>query len=144
MRPAFLFALGVFAFAWVTASSCGGSSQTDSVKFRQYFLKGEELYLTHCSNCHQKNGKGLARLYPPLDSADYLSQYPEETICIIKNGKTGELTVNGVVFNQPMPGFPTLTDIEIAQISTYISNAWSNRKGIIEVKAVTETLSRCR
>ncbi|MEM6522979.1 MAG: c-type cytochrome, partial [Bacteroidota bacterium] len=29
-------------------------------------------YLQHCSSCHQKNGEGLARLYPPLADSDYL------------------------------------------------------------------------
>ena len=126
-----------------TLFSCTGPSQRGDVKFRQYYLKGEQLYKQHCANCHQENGTGFGLLYPPLDSADFLIKYPDSAICIIRNGRSGDLTVNGRSYNQPMPASPTLTDIEIAEIMTYISNSWSNEEGMFEVKKVTEILSKC-
>ena len=123
--------------------SCGGPQKQGDVKFRQYYLKGEQLYQLHCANCHQKDGKGFGLLYPPLDSADYLSAYPDSVLCIIRNGRTGNLFVNKKLFNQPMPAFPALTDIEVAQIATYIYNSWSNKRGIFEVKDVSAPLSKC-
>jgi cytochrome c551 len=128
----------------ILSVACTNPSGSHSVKFKQYFLKGEQLYVQHCSNCHQKNGAGLARLYPPLDSSDYMNINASNVLCLIKNGKSGDMIVNGINFNQPMPAFPQLTDIEIAQVATYIYNSWSNQKGIIEIKDVTSALSECK
>jgi cytochrome c551 len=114
----------------------------NGIKFTQYFNKGEQLYFRHCSNCHQKDGSGLGLLYPPLKDADFMAN-KNEVICIIKNGKAGEITVNGKQFNQTMPGLPTLTDIEIAEIATYIYNSWTFNEGLIEVKDVSTILAKC-
>ena len=123
---------------------CTKSKQKEtSPKFTQYYNQGELLYAKHCSNCHQKNGKGLGRLYPPLDSSDYMVKNFNDVICLMKNGKRGSLIVNGIEFNQPMPGVSTLTDLEIAQIATYVYNTWSHEQGIVEVSGVTKILKNC-
>ena len=120
------------------------TSTSSSPKFNQYYVNGEQLYLQHCSNCHQKNGSGLGRVYPPLDSSDYMQGRLEDVICLIKNGKDGELIVNGKSYNQAMPGVATLTDLEIAEIATYIYNTWSNDAGsIVEVTSVSQILLKC-
>jgi cytochrome c551 len=106
-------------------------------------VQGEQLYLKNCSNCHQKNGAGLGLLYPPLNNSDYLRNNFEEVICILKNGKDGEILVNGKSFNKIMPGIPSLTDLEVAEIATYVYNSWDNQRGIIEVADVSGILSRC-
>jgi mono/diheme cytochrome c family protein len=124
--------------------SCTNSDRKDkSPKFTQYYNQGEQLYTKHCSNCHQENGKGLGRLYPPLDSSDYMANNFEAVICLIENGKKGSLVVNGIEFNQAMPGIPTLTDLEVAEIATYIYNTWTHDRGIIEVKDVSTILQNC-
>lgn len=119
------------------------STQNHSPKFTQYYNQGEQLYTKHCSNCHQKNGKGLGRLYPPLDSSDYMTKNFNDVICLMENGKQGSLIVNGIEFNQPMPGVPALTDLEVAEIATYIYNTWTHSRGIVEVKDVTAILQNC-
>jgi cytochrome c551 len=129
-------------FLLFISSSCGTSSSKTSVKFKQYYLKGETLYLQHCSNCHQKDGSGLGQLFPPLSSADYLKNR-DAVICLIRYGKSGELFVNGKQFDHKMPANPNLTDIEVAEIATYIYNSWSNSGGLVEVMEVSKTLSGC-
>ncbi|WP_276367008.1 cytochrome c [Chryseolinea sp. H1M3-3] len=119
------------------------SSNENTPKFEQYFIQGKQLYLSHCSNCHQENGKGLGLLYPPLDTSDYMQSQMENVLCLIRNGKKGELIVNGKKFNQPMPGISTLSDLEVAEIATYIYNSWSHQHGLIDVKFASEILSRC-
>lgn len=131
------------ALLLATLFSCAGKSPQSDIKFRQYYLKGEQLYKQHCANCHQGNGKGFGLLYPPLDSSDFLLNFPDSALCIIRHGRSGPLSVNGKTYNQPMPASPTLTDIEIAELMTYITNSWSNEKGIFEVRKVTEILSGC-
>jgi|SRR5688572_14926190 len=123
--------------------SCTSKSSDGSPKFQQYFVQGEQLYLRHCSNCHQKNGKGLGLIYPPLDSSDYMEKKFEAVLCMMRHGKSGELIVNGESYNQSMPGVPTLSDLEIAEIATYIYNSWSHNKGIVDVKVASKILSVC-
>jgi mono/diheme cytochrome c family protein len=115
-----------------------------SPKFTQYFNHGEELYLKNCSNCHQKNGTGLGRVYPPLNKSDFMENNFQEVICLIRYGKKNDIAVNGVNFHQPMPGIPLLTDLEIAEISTYIYNSWEHSRGLVDVREVTPMLEKCQ
>ncbi len=139
--------LRFFLLLCTTLFACSTKSNSDdhtsSPKFEQYFVQGEQLYLKHCSNCHQRNGTGLGLVYPPLNKSDYLEHNFEEVVCLIKNGKKGELIVNGKSFNQAMPGIPSLSDLEIAEIATYIYNSWENEKGIVEVQVASGILTRC-
>lgn len=137
-----ILCLAGFSCLYSCVSKTAGEKKS-STKFDQYYIQGEILYVQHCSNCHQKNGKGLGRVYPPLDSSDYMTTYFSDVICLMKNGKTGELVVNGKTYNQAMPAIPTLTDLEVAEIATYIYNTWSHEKGIIEVKEVSVVLKNC-
>ena len=82
-------------------------------------------------------------LYPPLKNSDYLLQNTDDVICLIRNGKSGELIVNGKSFNMAMPAMPSLTDLEIAEIATYIYNSWGNEQGLVDVSDVTAVLTRC-
>jgi Cytochrome c, mono- and diheme variants len=132
----FLLILGIATYG------CQSSSGR-SVKFDQYYVQGEMLYVKHCSNCHQKNGAGLGLVYPPLDKSDYMDNNFEAVVCIMKYGTKGEVTVNGKIYNQPMPGVPSLTELEIAEIATYIYNTWNHSKGIIETPKVSEALAKC-
>lgn len=110
--------------------------QRQQIKLKQYMSEGLRLYVLHCSNCHQKDGSGLARLIPPLAASDYLAESIERSVCIIKNGIDEGIMVSGVSYQQPMPGNSNLTNIEVAEIATYIHNKWGTQKGIVEVKTV--------
>jgi cytochrome c551 len=135
----FLFFLSVTA----CMISCS-PSKTDNHKFTNYYRQGEQLYSKHCSNCHQANGTGLGRVYPPLHQSDFMDNNFEQVICLMKYGIEGELVVNGIQFNQAMPGIPSLTDLEVAQLATYIYNTWSRERGIVEVKEASRVLNTCR
>lgn len=117
-----------------------GIGEIEDLKTKQYAIQGQQLYLQYCANCHQEDGSGLARLIPPLRQADYMLKDIERTIRLIKHGIEGEIQVNGIIYNQPMPGYQHLTAIEIAQISTYIFNVWGNKEGIIETERVNNAL----
>jgi cytochrome c551 len=138
-----LLSLIILSLLWLCGCESKPAKQS-SIKFRQYYLQGQELYSLHCSNCHQQDGSGLRLIYPPLDTSDYMNNNFRDVLCLIKKGKEGEIVVNGKKFNQRMPSFTHLSDLEIAEISTYIYNTWSHQKGLIEVKQVSETLSTCQ
>lgn len=121
-----------------------GSVPEGDTKFKQYYIQGEQLYTKHCSNCHQKNGSGLGLLFPPLNVSDFMDKNQSEVLCLMRHGKQGELVVNGKSFNKAMPPIPSLTDLEIAEIATYIYNTWSHHGGIVEVRDATTILANCK
>lgn len=111
-------------------------------KVLQYAIEGKNLYELYCANCHQKDGTGLGKLIPPLNPSDYMTEDIGRTARIIKYGLQGEITVNGQIYNQPMPGNPNLTNLEIARILTYIFNIWGNQEGVIDANSVGEFLEQ--
>ena len=129
----------LFFFWTLLLNSCNSKDS----KLQLYKVQGEELFIKHCSNCHQKSGKGLGLVYPPVDTSDYIDSYTTGVICLIEKGIEGELVVNGKSFNKAMPAIPQLTDLEIAEIATYIFNSWGRSKGIVDVNHVTEMLKQC-
>lgn len=114
----------------------------EEIRLKQYQVQGAKIYSTYCVNCHQQDGKGLASLYPPLAASDYLLENLPRAACIIKNGQTKEIEVNGVKYNQMMPGNP-ITNLEVAEVLTFIGNAWGNEAGLIGVKDVDKWLKEC-
>lgn len=120
-----------------------GLDRRDELRFKQYLIAGKQLYLAQCSNCHQPGGEGLGALYPPLAKSDYLAQNLSKSVCMIKNGASGPMTVNGVEYNMVMPGVPQLTPLEIAEITTYIGNKWGNKIGFVQVNDVEKILQNC-
>ena len=118
------------------------SAENSSPKFQQYYVQGEKLYTQYCSNCHQSNGKGLGLIYPPLDTSDFMDNNVEKVICLIRNGITTDLTVNGNSYNQDMPAV-VLSDLETAEIATYIYNSWTHERGLLDVKFVSQVLQSC-
>ncbi len=125
-------------------SASTGNTASDDVKFQQYLVGGQQLYSRHCGNCHLEDGKGLARLYPPLAGSDFMLENLPRTLCSIKTGLEGEIIVNGIGYNMKMPANSSLTNIDIAEIATYIYNSWGNQYGLIEVKKVSDLLENCQ
>lgn len=121
-------------------TSCQNEEET---KFKKYMSLGKQLYQSRCQHCHGKNGQGLGKLYPPLNKSDYLFENLDKLSCIIKYGQAGSIQVNGVEYNQVMPGNPDLLDDEIATLITFITNAWENKSDITEKPFVEKSLSEC-
>ncbi len=146
----FNFQLVLPVFFFIACGSPGndaiyeGLDYDTRTKMKKYYIQGKLLYATHCSNCHGEDGKGLGNLIPPLAQSDFLIENKEQIACLVKFGQTGEITVNGVNYNQPMPENRTLTDLEIAEIITFVGNTWSNRVGFIDVKTTRSALQKCK
>lgn len=120
-----------------------GLDRRTELRYKQYAVQGRILYRQHCANCHQDDGSGLGKLIPPLAQSDYLQKNPQDVVCIIRYGLQGPVVVNGIEYNQPMPANPQLKDIEIAEIITYINNAWENKGPFVTVQMAQDWLKDC-
>ena len=90
------------------------------------------------------DGTGLGGNIPPLAGADYLASEQELISCIIRNGQAGQIVVNGVTYDEEMPGVPDLTDFQIANIINYINHAWGNDYGFVKVEDIRTELENCK
>jgi nitrite reductase (NO-forming) len=100
--------------------------------------RGKEIYLRNCVSCHMDQGEGLEGIFPPLANSDYLLADKKRAIKQTLYGVSGEMTVNGKVYNGEMNGFD-ITDEEMSDLMNYIFNSFGNKGGIItpeDVKAV--------
>jgi mono/diheme cytochrome c family protein len=89
---------------------------------------GAALYGRACVSCHEKDGAGAPRIYPPLPGNALLqSADPTSTIRIILDGAQS-VTTERAPNPGSMPGYAKeWNDQEIADVATYIRNAWGNR-----------------
>ena len=90
--------------------------------------RGRQVYLGLCFACHQPDGKGVPQAFPALAKSDYMIADRTRAIRIVLHGLAGPITVNGQSINNVMPAQESaLTDQQIADVLTYVFNAWGNR-----------------
>lgn len=130
----------IVAFTAFIVVSCQSSEE---LKSEQYFVEGQQLYITHCSNCHQTDGKGMSALYPPIAGSSVVAD-KARMACIILNGMRDTIIVNGKQFNRPMPANPKLTEIEIAEIVSFVSMKWGKDSTYTPIDFVHRALSGCK
>lgn len=88
--------------------------------------RGKELYVTNCQSCHMEEGQGLEGVYPPLAKSDYFMADKKRSIKQTLYGVTGEITVNGAVYNTEMTGYD-FSDQEASDILNFMRNSWGNK-----------------
>ncbi len=104
---------------------------------------GLAVYTSTCLPCHQPTGLGLQMgatgAFPPLAKSDSFAKLkPVDAITQIIQGKSGELTVNGVKYppTTVMPPLPQLSDDDVANVVHFIFNSWGNQGGTTTAKEV--------
>ncbi|MCU4677628.1 c-type cytochrome [Catenovulum sp. 2E275] len=102
------------------------------------FTRGKALYEgeASCFGCHGKDGEGSA-IVPPLNNSEWVVESSARLTAILLHGFTGEIEVNGKLFASPMsmPGLvdnANFDDQALADIATYIRNAWHNSSSAVE------------
>lgn len=120
MKKAILLSLAIAAFIFSTAFT----SQDD--KLKKSMAAGQDLYAGICLACHMQNGEGISGVFPPLAKSDFLMADVDRNIKNLIEGLSGEITVNGVKYNQVMPA-SGLDDQDIADVLNYVMNSWGNK-----------------
>jgi len=108
------------------------------------YPRGGKVFTTICQTCHGKDGEGIQSLAPPLNRSNWVTGNPDNFIRIVLFGLTGPVEVNGKVYKSPeingdMPGIGSndeFNDEDIAQLLSFIRNAWGNKASDIQVKEI--------
>ncbi|MDF1594790.1 MAG: cytochrome c [Acidimicrobiia bacterium] len=113
---AFAVLFGIGAVAGAQEQTVESTTPTES---REVNVAGQAVYDSVCFACHQPNGEGSS-VFPPLYPNPHVEDaaYVED---VIRNGRTGEIVVNGVTYNSSMPA-QNLTDEEIVAVIDYVQN----------------------
>lgn len=98
--------------------------------------KGKQVFMQTCFVCHQVDGQGIAGQIPPLAKSDFLMADKERSIRGVLLGQSGEMTVNGKVYNGTMIPLNYLSDEDIAFALTYVRNSWGNSGDAVSVTEV--------
>jgi nitrite reductase (NO-forming) len=102
--------------------------------------RGRILYNSICSACHQPEGKGIPKAFPPLAGSDYLNGDKRRAISTVIHGLQGRVTVNGETYESIMPQLG-LNDEQVANALTYVYSQWGNNGAEVLPSDVKEVRS---
>lgn len=93
---------------------------------------GKAVYAHACVACHEADGSGAPRIYPPLPgNANLQSVDPTSTLRIILDGAQ-TVTTPRAPNPGSMPAYAKqLSDQEIADVTNYIRNSWGNAAPVV-------------
>jgi mono/diheme cytochrome c family protein len=93
---------------------------------------GAAVYAQNCIACHETDGSGAPRIYPPLPgNANLQSANPSSMLRIILDGAQTVTTPRAPNAGS-MPAYAAkFTDQEIADVLTYIRNSWGNAAPLV-------------
>ncbi|HTS20961.1 MAG TPA: cytochrome c [Casimicrobiaceae bacterium] len=124
-----------------------GASRTASSSVDKAAMShGEALYADDCTGCHLENGEGVAGVFPPLrGSAAVRAREPGTVVEAMVDGARVVATKDKPT-GLAMPAFGwKLTDAELADLATYIRNAWGNHASAVskdDVAGIREETKR--
>ncbi len=106
---------------------------------------GAKMFYQICASCHGTNGEGIEGLAPPLMNSEHV-QNTERLALIMLHGLEGPVHVNGVAYNinLAMPGLirnETISDKDIADIISYVTNAFSDIPKTLKKERIKELRS---
>ena len=93
---------------------------------------GQAVYARLCIACHEADGTGSPRIYPPLPGNALLqSVNPSSTLRIILDG-AHTVTTPRAPNTGEMPGYARqLSNADIAAVTNYIRNSWGNAAPLV-------------
>ncbi len=105
------------------------------------YRKGRDQYKVTCGACHQADGKGLANMAPTLAKSDWVLGDVHRVIGVAVHGLMGPIKVNGELVEGVPPIMPPhgfMKDEQLADILTYVRNAWGNRADGISAQEISD------
>ena len=105
---------------------------------KQSLAAGASVYKQYCLSCHQPDGGGMPNLNSSLSQTSWVLGDKPRLISVVLNGLQGQV-IDGVKYENVMPGHSFLTDKQVADVLTYVRNNFDNKASLVtaaEVKGV--------
>jgi len=116
------------------------AEEKEAIRLERKFASGEKIFAARCASCHQANGLGIEGQFPPLANSEWVSADAKVIANIILKGLKGEIMVSGKKYGTSaavnMAAVP-ISDREIANVSTYVRQAWGNNSSEVSEELVS-------
>ncbi|MDB6132376.1 MAG: dehydrogenase [Verrucomicrobiales bacterium] len=99
---------------------------------KELFDKGQVIYSTLCAACHQPGGTGMEGLAPPLLDSEWVLGPLEHPVKMVLHGVGGPISVAGRTWTLEMPPLPSLSDMDIAGVLTYVRREWEHNASPVD------------
>lgn len=118
--------------------------EKEALRLERKITSGEKIFAARCASCHQANGLGIEGQFPPLAASEWVTADAGVIANVILKGLKGEIVVNGKTYGASaavnMAAVP-ISDREIANVSTYVRQAWGNSAPEVTEDLVSELRS---
>lgn len=115
--------------------------EKEALRLERKISSGEKIFAGRCASCHQANGLGIEGQFPPLANSEWVAADQAVITSIILKGLKGEIVVDGKTYGTSaavnMAAVP-ISDREIANVSTYVRQAWGNTSSEVTEDFVSE------
>jgi mono/diheme cytochrome c family protein len=136
MKKTFLTLMGIL---FLLSALLMSQTQPVQNKLQESITRGKKVYYQTCLTCHQVDGAGIQSVNPPLIKTKWVVGDKVQLITIVLKGLNTGITVDDVDYHNVMASHADLTDLQIADVLTYVRNNFGNKAKEIteaEVKAV--------
>jgi mono/diheme cytochrome c family protein len=132
--------------AYLKDLPAGGVDKDNGMADAAAMKAGGQIFADTCAACHRAQGTGEPEFFPPLvGNATAQNTDPTSVIRVILEGARSVATKDRPT-PAAMPAFNwKLNDQEVADVATYVRNAWGNRSpsvSAIEVKKIRDAISQ--
>ncbi|MBS1933053.1 MAG: cytochrome c [Bacteroidetes bacterium] len=105
--------------------------------------RGKKVYTERCLTCHQADGGGVQNMNPPLIKTKWVLGDKTQLITIVLKGLNTGVVIDDIEYHNVMASHADLTDLQIADVLTYVRNSFGNKAKAVtpaEVKTVRAKL----
>jgi len=143
MKTLNVLVIAFFAMLGLSAlTSCGGGSgeqKADSTQVEaapatgvpaEQLALGKSIFEAKCIACHQKDGNGIANVFPTLKGSDFLLNNTKLAVSQVLNGSEAVAANRSIKYPAPMPPQVGSLDSAVAVINYALTNFGNNGKTI--------------
>jgi len=99
---------------------------------------GQKLYGRYCLTCHQADGGGVPNMQPPIAGGSWVKGDPKALALFVLTGGFNSAERKDSAVDNVMPGFPQLTDEDLAEILSYIRAKFGGGASPVTATEVSE------
>ncbi len=90
-----------------------------------------------------ESGQGLGELIPPLADSDYYLDHYDDLSCIITQGLSGKIIVNGQPYEEEMLALNNISLAELSNLINYMNSQWYPDKIEVNLNTIKAQLANC-
>jgi mono/diheme cytochrome c family protein len=114
-------------------------AETSPFNTKAMVEQGEKVYVQHCAECHRKDGRGVAGIYPPLDGNSSVTEPSgiNAIRMVLLGGFAPATAANPRPYSMP-PYAQQLNDRDVSAVVSYIRRSWGNQASVVRPEDVSK------